>query len=781
MDRGHNSIAVLGAEVDEAYQATLWRGISDEAENHSKRLVCFMGSRTGVSGGDNRLAYPFYRQAHSGNFDGIIVVSSTVSTYLSPTQVRSLFTTRPHIPKISIGLPIEGAGSVSVDGREGMEEIVRHMAVDHGRRRFALIAGPEWHPESEQRRLAIEKVLGCLNISIDRKLIIHGRFTKQSGMEAAASLLQERRDFDCLLCLNDLMAIGAIRKLSEQGIAVPETVAVCGFDGIEESAFCTPPLTTVTQPLYELGVLAVRELYRLMDGEAPRDLSLSCQPLIRQSCTCRGGFNTGFPQIKAGSLKTAASVDRGSLESLLSEDNTEAFQHEIDRILASSIFRAGDLSVLEELISEFEESLQPSREHWIAVFRNTEKRLWEVRTRNMVNERLQEKRRSHTLRNAGISLAGSFEFPALFKSLSEGLLQLGFSHAFLVMYSEDPDGGGDRSRLMFKMKDGLFIPGISQEFSGREVLPHIDEELTTRDSKTWMFSVLSFQDRALGYLILPGNHPDTENYKTLTKQVASSLQGAILLSQVRSHEKRLVRIVENRTEELTKANKHLLAEVAERKRLEQEVVDISRHTMERIGQDLHDDLCQHLASAALYTSALGFSLKDRVPESLEEVESIKQILADSINRTKRIVRGMVPLGIAEQGLSPALEILCREMAEASGMTIEYSGGADPCLSDTERSIEIYRIVQEAVNNGIKHSGAERIHVGLDSFREEDGDCFTVTVSDNGRGFQKSGTSRGMGLKIMKYRGRRAGVSVDISSTGHGTEVSCRWKEGGLNG
>ena len=82
------------------------------------------------------------------------------------------------------------------------------------------------------------------------------------------------------------MALGAVDVLRERGLRVPQDVAVAGFDGIEEGRYLTPPLTTVIQPLAELGSRAVDLLVARMRGGAPAEQVLTCTPLIRQSCGC---------------------------------------------------------------------------------------------------------------------------------------------------------------------------------------------------------------------------------------------------------------------------------------------------------------------------------------------------------------------------------------------------------------------------------------------------------------------------------------------------------------
>ena len=758
--RDKGLIAVLGAEVNESYQTEIWRGITEEAEKLERKLVFFMGFRSFIPD-SQPYKYPFYRLAQTGHFGGMIIISSAISTYLQPEKVRSLFNMNPRIPKISIGLPMTGAGSVCVDGTEGMASLTEHMVVGHKMKNVALIAGPRQHPESEERKKTLRDVCRKKGILLDEELIYHGDFDKMSAREGIRNLLGKDKRIDVLFCLNDRMAIGAIEELSARGLSVPHDMTVCGFDDIEEARFCNPPLTTVSQPLYDLGSTAVRELYRLMDGDEPRHISLSCTPRIRRSCSCSESVFNG----------SGLKENRNAFRDLLDQKDPGEFFTTLDRKLSSSLFSTQRFGVLEEILTVKEKELKEQGIDWDETIKKARKNLWETQTRYLINRRLAKEQRSTLVRNIGISLTGSFDTPVLFRNLASGLVHLGFNDAYLVVYQNESDR--KVSRLVFALENGNFVENLSEVFSGERILPRGEKDLNEGMNRSWMFTPLVFQDSALGHLLLPGNHRDTEIYETLTKQVASALQGAVLLEQVLNHEQSLEGEVKERTKELVRANRNLRKEISRRIKLEQEVTDISKHTMERIGQDLHDDLCQHLAGAALCVSALGYKISDLSPDAAEQAEEINRMLVDSISRTKGIVRGLVPLGIGEKGLSAALETLCSELSRSSGITIEFTGCDAVDIIEPERAVELYRIIQEALNNGIKHSKGDLIVLSLEIRKSGKQQVFFANIRDNGKGLESGDREKGgMGLKIMKYRGSRAGILVDVKSSTAGTTVTC---------
>ena len=133
------------------------------------------------------------------------------------------------------------------------------------------------------------------------------------------------------------MALGAIDVLRENGLRVPQDVAVAGFDGIEEGRYLTPPLTTVIQPLGELGSRAVDLLVERMDGAAPTEQVLNCTPAIRQSCGCRPRMGPDADLAAVGKRATPAErrvIDR--LADLARKGDAEGFIARLDAALATS-------------------------------------------------------------------------------------------------------------------------------------------------------------------------------------------------------------------------------------------------------------------------------------------------------------------------------------------------------------------------------------------------------------------------------------------------------------
>jgi two-component system sensor kinase FixL len=216
----------------------------------------------------------------------------------------------------------------------------------------------------------------------------------------------------------------------------------------------------------------------------------------------------------------------------------------------------------------------------------------------------------------------------------------------------------------------------------------------------------------------------------------------------------------------------VINDVSDRKLLEREILEVSSHEQQRIGNDLHDGLGQELTGVALMLRALSARVDREFPQGRQEIDEIVQLVNHSIDSTRALARGLSPVSIERGGLLPALETLALRARSAFGITILLRRLVRrPLRLDADAATHLYRIVQEALTNAVRHGRATRVSITLIS----ENDYIEMSVRDNGRGFAQSGGSRGgIGLKTMNYRTQmlRGELSIKPVSAG-GTVVRCR--------
>ena len=201
--------------------------------------------------------------------------------------------------------------------------------------------------------------------------------------------------------------------------------------------------------------------------------------------------------------------------------------------------------------------------------------------------------------------------------------------------------------------------------------------------------------------------------------------------------------------------------ITERKRLEQEILDVSNRERQAIGRDLHDGLGQELTGVALMLRGLATRLERRSPDIVEPVNEIVGLVNQSIESTRSLTRGLLPVHTDSGGLPFALSALAARSREMYGFEVNFRAEVLPesTLAETTAS-HLYRIAQEAITNAARHGQASRIDIVLAVKRGS----VQLEISDDGVGIGGSHEPEsGMGLRIMRYRADMIGAKFEIDS------------------
>ncbi|MCF6249145.1 MAG: cache domain-containing protein, partial [Desulfobacula sp.] len=202
----------------------------------------------------------------------------------------------------------------------------------------------------------------------------------------------------------------------------------------------------------------------------------------------------------------------------------------------------------------------------------------------------------------------------------------------------------------------------------------------------------------------------------------------------------------------------LALEIKEHKRLEREILNISERERQKIAMDLHDDLCPQLMGIEVMTKILMENLEAKALDETAEAEKIRQLILDTIAKTRQLSRGLSPINLSDHGFDLSLEELASYIKDVYGIECVFNCSMDQSIIDTSVATHIYYIAHEAVHNAARHSNAKNISIDLTIFKQK----ITLKVIDNGQGMKLNHLSRGMGLKIMTYRAGRIGASLDIT-------------------
>lgn len=221
------------------------------------------------------------------------------------------------------------------------------------------------------------------------------------------------------------------------------------------------------------------------------------------------------------------------------------------------------------------------------------------------------------------------------------------------------------------------------------------------------------------------------------------------------------------------ADRARIAALERTRELEREIVQVSEHEQRRIGQDLHDGLCQELASigcaATMLREDLALGSQEAVAGAAMEIEDL---LKNAVVRTRDLARGIFPVQMEAGGLVVALGELVQNARRLHRINIAVDAAPGVKVDDPDVGMHLYRITQEALANAIRHGKSRNILISLRSRPDE----FELRISDDGAGLPEQPKTSGMGLKTMKYRAEMIGAELTLGrNASGGVEVVVTWK------
>lgn len=251
------SIGVVTQAIDSPFYGGALRGIEDvlDAAGYSALFVSGHWDAT--------VEERCIETLRARRVDGLIILTGR----LSDGALRSL---ARQLPVVVTGRALKAPGlyALNFDDFRGALLATEHL-IALGHRRIAFIAGDPVHPDAQERLRGYRAALESAGLRYDPAMVAPGAFHEHSGMQAVDSLLRSGQRFTGLFAANDQMAVGAGLALHRHGLRVPDDVSVVGFDDLPGSLYAVPPLTTVHQPVQELGRLAATAMLDLLAGREP--------------------------------------------------------------------------------------------------------------------------------------------------------------------------------------------------------------------------------------------------------------------------------------------------------------------------------------------------------------------------------------------------------------------------------------------------------------------------------------------------------------------------------
>lgn len=330
------TIAVLLGDPNSEYTKLLWNGLSDLAVEQGVNLLYYAGREFDTPEPQQATFHRIDELINPALVDGIIVAGSLLNDWDLEQRAAWLRRFTP-LPIVSIGatIPLPGVTELHVDNFQGVYALVSHLIEVHGKQRLAFIKGCSPYSDHEPRYQGYCKALHDHQLPFRPELVITGDEGMAAGDSAVDRLLhQPEQPVDAIVAANDTLALRVVDALRARGVLIPQQIAVVGFDNTINAQVTYPPITTVEQPIYQLGNRALALLLERLAGN--RVLPVSVLPttlVLRSSCGC---MDSMISAMVTASLSTAEQrLARVAQLPALAERNQEVWQSRMVQSLSA--------------------------------------------------------------------------------------------------------------------------------------------------------------------------------------------------------------------------------------------------------------------------------------------------------------------------------------------------------------------------------------------------------------------------------------------------------------
>lgn len=271
-------VGVIVHDITDPYFAEIVRGVEDGASPAGYLVITCSSER------DPAQESSYVRLLRSMRAAAVIFAGSGLDDpALNEELPRHVTAMQDHgAAVVHLSPHARGEPEVGVDNVDGIARMVAAL-VELGHRSIAFLAGPPNLYVARERLAGYRRGLADAGIGFDERLVVSSGFDREAGARGVEALLAGAAPFTAIACANDLLALGALRRLHELGIDVPDEVSVAGFDDISVAAMVAPSLSTVRVPLRELGRRGFEYADRLLSGDEPQPQLLPTAVVLRDS------------------------------------------------------------------------------------------------------------------------------------------------------------------------------------------------------------------------------------------------------------------------------------------------------------------------------------------------------------------------------------------------------------------------------------------------------------------------------------------------------------------
>ena len=675
--------------LNEEYQISVLRGMKMFAKQNNIELVCFQYENFI----DNVLLNCLPKKEFF-SLDGVIVLTSVVQDRMIVKNFESLKNTFGNIHFVSVGQELQGVPSIISESKKSMYELLNHLIEEHSYKNILFLSGRTSHQDNIVREEAFIRTMEKFKAEkkVNLYKIIRGEYTEESAIRALTIFdeANHKQKFDAIVCANDNMAIGVNKYLKMYKTkSFTENCAITGFDDVPQAKFEHPSLTTVRQPMEEMGKRAVQIMCNLINGQNVNAVEVvDSDFVIRASCGC-------------------SEEKKEDVKSLISQNRYMQYQY-----------------------------------------------LYSEKLLRMINQMGQQL-------NSVLSIQEMRQF------IDRNLDSINVSNFCILSFMEDKDGVGKYVYPIYVRKDNKMI---EQFYSVPKTLISDFCNFFFDWKESYVSNFLMLGKDSTGIIFYQADdflHPYICSFSV---NIAQTILRLKTREEDFKYAETLEKEVLNRTKEIIESNK-------KRIEVEEQILKISEAERLRFSTDLHDDICQRLAGISMLCRS--YSNRNAPIEKSEMIE-LATLISDTLQRTRQYAHNSFPVELENLGLNHSINNLCASFENQTGIKCVYEWEV---LNEIEfnnlQKLNIFRIIQEALHNVLKHSKATQVDVkifeeknyilvivkdngvGFSDVVESDGEDKNATTQDDVEDLSFKQVSKGIGLTSMQYRADQINASFKI--------------------
>ena len=295
-EKSRKTICVMIGDVSFDFSAELVKGLFHAAAKEGVRLLLMMGMPRHAAhlDGENAetIAYHYnsiYDYASLSGAEAYVFSCGALSGFESENTYQQFLKRFEGTPYVILQENVETmaphTSSITVDNESSFSQCIEHLIQVHGCHKIGFVGGLKDHPDTRERLNAYRHTMEKHGNCVTDAMIVNGDFSEYSDRQVA-ELLDRNPELDAIAFCNDEMAKGGYRECKRRGLKIGQDIAVTGFDNFSTSRSLIPPLTTISQNIYQMGELALRQAIALIMGKRVHPVKLKTDLHIRRSCGC---------------------------------------------------------------------------------------------------------------------------------------------------------------------------------------------------------------------------------------------------------------------------------------------------------------------------------------------------------------------------------------------------------------------------------------------------------------------------------------------------------------